>query len=152
MNPPRRLSAGPIIVWLGRIMPVALVAILFIVFFVGPQPAWTIERVVAALFLLGVLGLVAWFQLSALSSEVMDHGDHLVITAAGRRVEVPLAAISDVQYKPVMLGNLVTLYFHQAGPFGTAISYVPAGGLRRSTQVDVDFLRRRVLQARMSGT
>lgn len=133
-------------------MPVALVAILIAVFFVGPQAEWTVQRAIAACFLVGVLGLVAWFQFSAAASDVMDHGDHLVITQGARTSTVPLSDISDVQYKPVMLGNVVTLYFREAGPLGSAVSYVPAGGLRRGTQGDVDELRRRVTLARMGSS
>lgn len=151
MNPPRRLSAGPFIVWLGRVLPLGLLVILVALIFAAPQDEWTFNRVIAVMFLVGVLGFVAWFQFKAVSSDVVDHGDHLVITVSGRTEQVPLSAISDVQYKPVMLGNVVTLYFQAAGPLGSAVSYVPAGGLRRTTQHEIDQLRRRVLQARLSG-
>lgn len=151
MSEPRQLSAGPFIVWMGRILPVAMVLILIAVLFSGSQGDWTLTRVLAAMFMIAVLAVVAWFQFNAVSSKVIDHGEHLVIITHGRTERVPLSAITDVQYKPVMLGNVVTLYFREHGSLGGVVSYVPAGGLRRSTQADVDDLRRRVLHASMGS-
>lgn len=147
MSEPRRLSAGAFIVWMGRIVPAGMFALVIGLFLSGPHDNWTFSRAIGALALVTVLGLVAWFQWTAVSSDVMDHGDHLVITVRGQSTKVPLSAIRDVEYKPVMLGNLVTLYLAVPGAQG-AVSYVPAGGFRRSTRHDVDMLRQRVLQAR----
>lgn len=136
---------------MGRLVPIAMFGILFIVFFSVPKGDWTLQRAIVAIFMFGLFGMVVWFQLSAVPSVVLDHGEHLAITVKGRTSNVPLSAISEVQYKPLMLGNLVTLYFLEPGSLGSAVSYVPVSGFRRRTQSDVDELRRRVVQARLSA-
>lgn len=123
--------------------------LMLVMLLTGSGGDWSAGRILAAAFMLLVLGLVVWFQFSALPMTVTDHGSHLEVAARGLSAVVPLTAIREVEYKPVMLGNLVTLYLFEPGPLGAAIAYMPIGGFRRNVQQDVDDLRRRVLHARL---
>ena len=149
MDDSRRLSAGPLTVWLGRFTTVAVTALVMAMLLTGFGNDWSAGRVLGAIFIVLIVGLVAWFQFSTLPVTVMDHGSHIEVFTRNNSSVIPLASIREVEFKPVMLGNMVTIYLHEPGPLGATITYVPGGGFRRRAQEDVDHLRRRVLQARL---
>ena len=120
-----RISSGKTF-FFKNVLPFVLFAWPIVVIgFDGTHEENAQELALPVLIAAAACGLVFWYM-RRFADEVLDQGDHLVVSRGGQQDRISLSQIMNINSNPgVASMAVITLRLAEPGKFGSAIAFIP---------------------------